>query len=256
MRRTALLIGVLTLIPLSLSAGEPQSKQDYAEFSRLLHTVVVSQLPKQFEDNSGWDQLIPAPQKLPLPQLRKYVKVGEKMFVPHGSWRRFKGTLENPDKNLKIVVKDFKQLDDKTYRIVVDVDAIVLCNAEWQQWQKGLQLVGLEAAGDATFTSAMVCDIGVSLNFDKFPPVLNISPKVSDLRLNLVDFKLRNGPLLKGEKGEALTNEVKDVMRAFVKASEPTVKDYANKILTQSLKEGKGTISASSIMKTLPESKK
>jgi len=68
---------------------------------------------------------------------------------------------------LKIVVKDFKMLDEKTYRIVADVEATVLCHGEWQQWQKGIPLVGASASADADFKAAIVCDIGVSLNVKK-----------------------------------------------------------------------------------------
>src|SRR5438067_7323828 len=114
--RTAFLIVILVFVPSALSAGEKTpTKIDYAEFSKLVHHIVVKSLPKQFADTSGWGQTIPIPPKLSLPNLRKYVKVGDKLELPHGAWRRFKGSMEDPVKNLKINVKDFKALDDKTF---------------------------------------------------------------------------------------------------------------------------------------------
>src|SRR5438046_1710149 len=48
---------VIALVPLTLSAGEKTpSKVDYAEFSKLVHLIVVKSLPKQLEDTSGWGQ--------------------------------------------------------------------------------------------------------------------------------------------------------------------------------------------------------
>ena len=41
--------------------------------------------------------------------------------------------------------------------------------------------------------------------------------------------------------------------RSVMKASEPTVKEYANQAITQGLKDGKGTISAGAILKALPK---
>jgi len=167
----------------------------------------VKQLPKDFEDASGWGQTIPVTEKLPFPGLRKFIKVGDKLEVPHGTWRRFKGKIEQPDKNLKIVVKDFKQIDGKNYRIVVDVDVIVLTHTEIQQWQKGLLLIGGQAAIDVNMTAAIVCDVCVSLDLKKFPPELKIEPKVKELDLDLVDFTVRNGPIVGGELGDNLRND-------------------------------------------------
>ena len=253
MRRIGGLMAILALLPLTSIAGEPQPRRDYAEFSRLVHKIVVKQLPKQFEDTSGWGQRTEVPTNIRLFALRKIVKVGDHFEAPHGPWRRFQGKIEDPDKNLKIIVKDFKKLDEKTYRIVFDVDTTILCHGEWQQWQKGIMIIGAEALADANFTAALVCDVGVSLDLKKFPPELNIEPKVQELGLNLVDFKLRDGPILTGERGKAFSNDLKEVMRTLVKASEPIIKEYANQAIVEGLKEGKGTISARAIMKALPK---
>jgi hypothetical protein len=253
MHRIIGLIAILAFLPFSLGAGEKKAKTEFAEFSRLAHAVAVKQLPKQIEENSAWGPMTEIPDNLPLMAVRKFVKVGDHLEAPHGSWRRFKGRIEDPDKNLKINVKDFKQIDAANYRVVVDVDAIVTGQVEFQQWQKGLLLFGADATIDANLTAALVIDVKASLNFKKLPPELEIVPKVSELGLNLVDFKLRNGPLLNGQKGKLLTSQFKDFVRAGVKASEPLVKDLANQAIVQSLKEGRGPISADAIMKGLPK---
>src|SRR5262245_21212858 len=229
MRLLSGFIGFLILLPIGLYAQEKQQpKGEYKEFSRLVHSMVVKQIPKEFEDTSGWGGTIPIEPNLPLPRLRRYVKVGDKMEMPHGTWRKFKGKLEDPDKNLKIVIKDFKQIDGKNYRVVADVDVTVLMLAEVQQWQKGLMLIGSEVAVDTNFTAAIVVDINATLNFKKFPPELNIEPKVSELGLEFVDFKVRGGPILPGPFGDNIRRDLKDGIRAFIKATEPSIKAYAN----------------------------
>jgi hypothetical protein len=251
--RIAASLASLTIFALAISAQPPERpKNEYAQFSKLIHKTVVKQLPKEFEDTSGWGQRIEIPPNLRLMNLRTLVKVGDKLEAPHGTWRRFKGKIEDPDKNLKIVVKDFKKLDDKTYRVVVDVDSTILVHGEAQQWQKGLFLIGGEAYADANLTAGIVCDVGVSLNLKKFPPELNLEPKVTKLDLELVDIKVRGGPILTGERGQAIANDIKNALRAAVKASEPLVKEEANRAIAESLREGKGTISAGAILNALP----
>lgn len=250
MRATGGLIAILAFAPFFAMAQETKTKQDYAEFSRLVHGMVVKQLPKEIEDASGWGQTIPLEPNLPLAKLRTYVKVGDKIEMPHGSWRRFKGKVEEPNKNLKIVIKDFKQLNGKTWRVVADVDVIVMVDAEFQQWQKGLMLFGVKGVADANVAATLVCDVDASLDLKEFPPALKLEPKVTELGLQLVDFRFRGGPLIKNEN---LRNDVLELMRGAVKSAEPAVKDYANQAIAQSLKEGKGAISAAAIMKAMPK---
>src|SRR4029077_10651997 len=169
MRSTAVLIAIFAMLPLCVSAQDKPAKQEYKQFSRLVHSMVVKELPKEVEDASGWGGTIPYEPGLPLPRLRKYVKVGDKLEMPHGTWRKGKGKIEEPDKNLKIDVKDFKQLDSKTYRVVDGVDTTFLVRLEIQQWQKGLLLIGADISADANVTAAIVCDVSVSLNLKKFP---------------------------------------------------------------------------------------
>ncbi len=255
MRWLCIPISFVALVPLTAVSGEKEPKADYKEFSRLVHSIVVSQMPKEIVDSSGWGGTIPVPPRLPFPLLRTYVKVGDKLEVPHGTWRRFKGKIENPQKDLKILLTDFKRLNDKTYRIAFDVDATMAWNFELQQWQKGLLLLPVAATVDSHFTSAIVCDVDVELDIATFPPALKIAPKVVDLGLNLVDVKLRDGPQLSGENAERFANDIKDLLRVAVKASEPLVKAEVNRVIALSLKEGKGTIGLGAIMKAMRKSK-
>ncbi len=255
MRYIGILLPLVALLPLSALSGEKETKPDYKEFSRLVHSIVLAQMPKKIVDASGWGGTIPAPPNLPFPQLRKYIKVGDKVEVPHGTWRRFTGKIESPDKNLIINLTDFKPLNAKTHRIAFDVDATMAWNIELQQWQKGLLLLPIATVADARFTAAIVCDVGVELDLTTFPPALKIEPKVADLGLNLVDVKLRSGPLLTGEKNEQMAKDIKDVLRLAVKASEPLVKAEVNRVIEESLKQGKGTIGVGAMMKALPKAK-
>ncbi|MBI2808774.1 MAG: hypothetical protein HYX68_27615 [Planctomycetes bacterium] len=257
MRSVGGLLVLLIALPIGLTAQEkkPKPRQEYAEFSKLIHAIAVKQMPKEVEDKSGWGQRIEVPGRLPLARLRTIYKVKDRYEAPHGAWRRFKGKIEHPEKNLKIVVKDFKQVNATTYRVVVDVDATIMVAGEWQQWQKGLLLISASGVADANLTAAIVCDVGVSLNIDKFPPELKIEPKVTKLGLNFVEFKLRGGPILPGEFGDNLRKDLNDGLRQLVKAAEPMVKDEINRAIAQGLKDGKGPISAAAIMKALPAPK-
>lgn len=261
MRMTRLLGSVLLLIPILAIAddvpakkngAEPAKKsgKDYTEFTKLVHGIVAKQTPKEYEHKDGWGATIPLEGRLPLPRLRTYLKDGDKVVLPHGAWKRLILKLDDPRKDIKIQVKDFKPIDTKSYRVVLDADVAFRADGEWQQWQKGLMLIGVGVQTDAFIHLAVGCEVGVALNFKKTPAEVDLSPKITDLSIELTDIRGRNGPVFTDEK---LKNDVKSLLRNAVKTYEPQVKDLVNQAIVQAIKDGKGTMSAEALLKALPK---
>jgi len=261
MRMMPLFGSVLLLAPLFVLADDAPTKKnddsptkkidkDFTEFSKLVHGVVVNQTPKEYEHKDGWGNTIPLEGRLPLPNLRTYLKNGDKVVLPHGAWKKMKLKLDDPHKDIKIQVKEFKPIDAKTYRVVLDADIALRADGEWQQWQKGLMLVGVGVQTDAFINLAVGCDVGVALNFKKIPTEVDLSPKITDLTIELTDIRGRNGPVFTDEK---LKNDIKGLLRGAVKMFEPQLKDLANEAIVQGIKSGKGRMSAEALLKALPK---
>jgi hypothetical protein len=255
MRMMQLVVAGLVAAPILAGADEPATKNEkaYTEFSKLLQRIVIAQSPKQFEYRDSWGNTIPLPEKkLPLPKLRTYLKDGDQVVLPHGAWKKLNVTVDDPAKDLLIRVKDFTALDRNTYRLALDADVVLHTEGEWQQWQRGLFLIGVGGEADAYLTIGIVCDIGVALDLSKGVPDLVFAPKISELTLDLKDIRPRGGPILTGERGQKLAAEIKGLLRAAVKAAEPQVRDRANQAIVQGLRESKGDLSSAAILKKLP----
>ncbi len=256
MRRVMLFAAiVLGAAPLA-GAGDAPKKDEYADLSRLLQKIVLKQVPHEFEQKFDWGKTAPLPRRLIAPRLpRKLVKVGDHMEAPNGAWRRIHVKLADPKKDLKIKVKELKKLDKKGYRVVIDSEALLRCDGEWNQWKNGVLLVRVDGQADAAIASTMVCDVDVMVSFKKFPPEVKVEPKIVDLTLDLKSFNLnRLGGTLQGEPFRQLGNDVmRDLLRELLKASEPMVKQYANEAIAQSLKENKGKFSTAEMLKTAPK---
>ena len=261
MRMMPLLGGALLLAPLVVLADDVPAKKndaapakkngkDYTEFTKLVQGFVVSNTPKEYVHKDGWGATIPLEGRLPLPNLRTYLKDGDRVVLPHGAWKKVKLRLDDPSKDIKIQVKDFKPIDGKTYRVVLDADIALRADGEWQQWQKGLMLISVGAQTDAFVSIGVGCDVGVALNFKKIPPEVDVSPKITDLTLDLRDIRGHNGPVFTDEK---LKNDIKGLLRGAVKSFEPQLKDLANQAIVHSLKDGKGAMSAEALLKALPK---
>lgn len=232
---------------------------DFTELSKLIHKIVIKDLPKEFTDTSDWGRTVPIPPKLRLPNLRTKVKVGDNEELPHGLWKKARLWLDEPAKDVAIKVRELRRLgDSKSYRLGVDATLAFNGIREWQHWQKGLATFGASAQARATIMVSLDIDVALSLGAGKFPPELKIEPKVVESKLLLKEFDLLRvtpiyglGALLEGEKAKEIGNEFKGLIQTLLTAHEPTVRDQANRIIAQALKEGKGNISAGALFKAL-----
>ncbi len=230
--------------------------RDYTEFSNLIHKIVVAQIPKVIEDNSGWGQTVPIPDKLRLPGLRVTMKVNGKDELPHGLWRKVKVWLDDPAKDLDIAVRDFK-LENKACRLTLAAKAPLHTWAELQTWQKGLALVGGTIQADVRMGLVIDCDVAVALDTKKFPPELKINPKVTGLKTELTDIALRQvtarrlGVVLQGDAAKDFGNQFKGILQDALRTFEPRIKDLANQSIAKALEQGKGNLSAGALLKAL-----
>lgn len=259
------IVSAVTVLWLSLlvaTADEPVKdvKPDqYAEFSKLIHQMAVKQMPKVYEDDSGWGRTIPLTEPLRLPGLRTYIKKGDKVELPHGFWKKVKVWMNDPNKDLRIQVKDFKQLDAKSLRLVVDSESAVRTQIEAQHWQKGLALAGFAGKADLTVFMSMDCDVAISLtkNFE-----FKVDPKITRLNMDLKDITLREvstprlGVILEGDTAKEFGGQFKEILQMAAKSAEPKVKDLANQAIAKSIREGKGTLGAAGLLKLLGNGEK
>lgn len=262
MRTMPYCLSLLIVSPLIALADDPPEKKaddvpaksakDFTEFSKFVHGQVVKQVPKRYEHRDGWGATTPLPEKrLPLPNLRTYLKDGDKVVLPHGAWKKLIIKFEEPKKDISIQVTQFKPIDGKSYRLALEADAVLQADLEWQQWQKGLMLIGAAVETDAFLKVTVGCDVGFTLNLLKNE--VDLAPKITDLTIDLQDIRARGGPILTGERGEKLAGNIKDLIRGAVKSMEPQLKEQANRAIAQNLKDGKVTVPAGALLKSLPK---
>ena len=251
-------VTILLLVGAVGPADEPAKPgPDLAAFSKIVHKLVVAQLPKEAVDESGWGQTIPAAGKMSLPRLRQYIRVGDQLEVPHGFWRKVKLSMADPAQDVKLTVREFKPTDQKTYRVVIDAEAKLHGWTETQHWQKGLQLVGFIAEADTMLGLVLECDVAVKLDAKQFPPAVKVEPKVTSMEMELKDFALasvslrRVGTVLEGEQAREAGNQFKGLINEALKTFEPRIRAMVNEAIVQSIREGKGQLSGLELLKAL-----
>lgn len=231
---------------------EPAKK--FEEFSKILQRIVAKQVPREIDERSGWGATIPDPGNLRLSALRTRIKVGDRLELPNGLWKKVNIVLEDPEKNLLVDVKEFRQAEAGKFKVLLDVETPIKADGTFQHWQKGISLLAFNSQADARVMIAVDCDVAVSLNAKVFPPEVVVDPKVQNLKLTIKDFNLiRVGKVLEGENAKWLGDEMKQVLQSALPLYEEEVKRMANDMIARSIKEGKGKISPGELLKLTPK---
>ncbi|OAI47792.1 hypothetical protein AYO44_08830 [Planctomycetaceae bacterium SCGC AG-212-F19] len=258
--RRVIAVGILAVVGGAIpTPARTDEKAKYAELSQLLQQTVVAHIPKQIDDFSDWNKTIPVtPGGLRLPGAKRTVlKVGDKDEWPNGTWKRTKIWFDDPAKDIRVKVKDFRKDEGKPYQVQIEAKVTLHGERERQQWTKGILLLAVTAQADAVVTITLDCEASAAFNIAKLPPELQIAPKVVDTRLTLNQFQLNNvANVIRGELARELGNELQGTIQGMMHAREPQMTEFANKAIAKSLKDGKVAVSAAMLLKVPMPSKK
>jgi hypothetical protein len=241
MRSKGFLAGSVVWLMFILPSAYAGGKSPQADLARRIHEAVVAKMPRPYEDLSEWGKTILPPPAVRFPRLRRtFIRVGDHYELPHGTWKRTKVWIDDPDRDLRIQVPSIRLVDKNTTRLRVEATAALRGARERQDWVRGVRLLGVTAEADAVVRVGL--DVDVTLAFDPAKPLdgLKVGAKVTAVQLELKEFNLRRvGPVVFLEQGP-LGEELKAAIQERLKALEPKVKDYANRAIAEGLKDGKG----------------
>jgi hypothetical protein len=247
-------VAVMVLVPALAAAppGKAQASKRYEALARRIHQLVAKDLKKPFEDRSAWGTTIPIPPRLPFPRLKRTtVMVNGKEQLPHGGWVRTKVWLDDPAKDLRIEVLDVRRPANKPIQLELRVSVSGHFERERQQWRRGVMLLGLTTQGDGKVELRLSCDVEVKLNTGKFPPAVELKPTVAAASLELKEFTPRrvNNTPVEVVLDKATAEELKKTVNGFLKDHQEQIKELANRVLGEILKEGKGRLPALDLLK-------
>jgi hypothetical protein len=257
---TAAAVGLLFVAADGPARG--QEKSDYAALERLIHKMMAGQMPPAFEQAEHWGQTIPIPDKLLLPRLRTVVEVNGREELPHGLWRKLRGRIEDPQRDLVIRVRSFEGKGNLTYRIALDADVVLRGEGEVQHWQKGLALVGLLVDADIVVRLSMECAVKARPDPKKPLALVRLETKVDGLKMDLTEFTLKRvslrrlGPILEGEKAEAAGGLVRGLVEKSLVSMAPQMQEQINQALARGAAREDGGIPTADLLKALPPAPK
>lgn len=230
---TAVLVGVL------LGAEPASDKENLATLGQALQKIVATAVPREIEDRNDWGKTVPIEPGLKFMALRTTVRVDDHLELPNGTWRRSKGTIVAPDKDIQIRVRDLKKLDGDKQRLVMEVDIRFTWEHEQKLWTKGIQYAGIIVAGKALSRTEVTCDFATKINGNIFPPTFEVDLKIQQTKTDLREFemtKLTNIAVISAA-AQKYGDEIKPLLQVMLSRKEKELTPSLNAALAEALKK-------------------
>ncbi len=244
---------VLLVAPAPLAAQTDEAAT--ADLARLIQKGIVARMPPVYENAADWGRTVPLPDRMLLPRLRRaVVEVGDHLEVPDGTWRKFRLSVEDPDRDIRVRVPSFRRVGLMKYRVVIEADVALRGEGDVRQWRNGLELADLTGRADALLNVRAECDVSGRFEAGKG---LAMNTELADLNLNLKEFTpkqvtlRRAGLTVRGDALEATGEELRDSLQALLRAVEPGVRMRANDALARGMQGGKDPVAAAELIKAV-----
>ena len=179
----------------------------------LIRSILLGNLPREYENAKNWGQTKRRWDGLhvSLDGLRVDTKRRWKE-VNHGTWTRYRAWLIDPENSLQIHLTEARRAENQAAVFDLIVDARIGATGRLSEWNRGIQLYSFSADADGKVRLHVSCEMGLRLDATKLPPDVLLAPKVTNAKLDLLEFRLHrisdaDGPLVR-EFGEELHDEL------------------------------------------------
>ncbi|MEM8681297.1 MAG: hypothetical protein AAGF97_18275, partial [Planctomycetota bacterium] len=185
---------------------------------KMLSELAREAIPHEYEKKKGWNQKKRTWDGVHLKLDGLELKTKRKWKeANHGTWKRYRVEMINPDEELRVELKDFIKEPDGATQFQVAMSSRLKCFGQLQRWNRGVKLFSISADARANVMVKLTCAVNTSMDLTQFPPDILFHPEVRKASIHLRDFKLdrvshAEGPLIH-ELGDALEGLLRDELR-------------------------------------------
>ncbi|UUO05968.1 hypothetical protein M4951_21695 [Blastopirellula sp. J2-11] len=222
-----------------LLAAAPVYAEPNAFLSGVAKWIALENIPPTYSDDRKWGGQKDFTKGVKFRGSFKDFRV-ERRKKPenHGTWKRYHVQIIHPTDDIQVEVDSLDVQGDKiTTRLSVIVK--VTAEAELQEWNRGVRLMGISAVADATIRMTLDCETKVKWNTLGLLISGELQPQVTAADLTMLQFELQRVGLANGQLIEKLGHELKDEVAEKIESYEPKLVEKANKTLDKEIAKGR-----------------
>lgn len=175
----------------------------------LLRDLAIAAIPLEFSHDKQWGKTKEVWDGVHVQMDGLKLKTHRKRKeVRHGTWKKYRIQLVEPEKNLQIQIGELKEVAPGRAAFPLSINAKLNLFAQRQEWQRDVRLYSISAEATADVDLTVDFEMTTGLDLDNLPPDLILRPEAKSADLRLREFKLHriskaDGPLVR-ELGDGL----------------------------------------------------
>jgi len=223
LRRTVFILLPALILPVAVAeAGDSKPVDDReALLGHLLSAVIRPHLDREFEEEKDWGRTkeVWAGFKTRTEGLKLRISKREKK-VPHGTWKRYKLWIEEPERDFELRVADVREVKTGLWRFDLLIRARISGWARAVLYERGLRIGSVSAEGDTLVRLKLKCRLGLLIVPTGWLADVVIDPKIEDAEVTLRDFDLKRISNAKGPLIEELGEELEEIIERKLQKKE------------------------------------
>lgn len=196
-------------------AADPVVEQ---RLSDLVRQTILDNLPREFTGDNDWGQKREVLSGLKFKTDDGRLRISKRTKeVNDGVWTNYRVMLIDPAQQFRLRVANLRRVAPGRLAVQVFLSAQLAGEARYERWRRGVKMLNFKVEAQSTFEAALNCEIGLRFVSGRFLRELAVDPKVTSVRLSLVDINLDrvsriDGPVAQ-ELGDRLTHALDRELR-------------------------------------------
>ncbi len=204
------------------------------QIDRFLTKIALENIPQEFEEtkdwggqNERWDGVEVWREGWKIETKRR------KKTVNHGTWKKYRATLRNPEEEFFIQVRDFRESEEGKLVFDILVAAHLDIDARQAKWVKGVQLYSVNAEGSTKIRLHVTMEMDVKMGLNNFPPDVILVPRAQAAELAIEEFRIDRVSKIGGEVAQQITRGVRSKLDEKITEKEQKLVEKINKQLAK-----------------------
>lgn len=227
--RLLLLTLALVLWTASARGDEPPAHERH--LSELVESIVRTAVPRTISNDKHWDKHEEVFAGVKVRSRGLKVRISKrKQRLRHGFWRRYDVTLVDPERTLKVRIRDVQPLGGGRWTYTVNAEVRANVVTRFEHWNLGVKLLNTSTEANATLRLRADCSLQVGLEQDcDEGSVVVFAPEVKRVDLALPNLDVKKVGELRGDLATDLGDGLEEIVEDLLQTQEDSVRKRANK---------------------------
>ncbi|MFP6576729.1 MAG: hypothetical protein VB912_16335 [Pirellulaceae bacterium] len=196
-------------------------KSNKEAMSDLLMWIARQHMPTTYQDKKEWGGTREIVTGLKIVgKGRKLSTAPRRKRVNHGTWKMYQVSLKDPQDGFHIELNRVQVTEEKGLVFEAIIEARLEMLARWAQWNRGVQLISLNALVDAKVRLQLAGNLAIRIDPLKLPPEVTVIPSVTSAHLQLKSFRLLRISQLHGSLVHAIGREARKTIEKQLAAKQ------------------------------------